>query len=889
MKLDKSGYQCGATNADMEEYAAKGTSMLILSAHPVLDFVKKHRKDNAHIFTSYDVEATAHHHGIRDSATISMIEQMMCANANRTMLNMFSASSRRIAEMRKEEGHQSGWFKKDDALAETNPMEDGEDPDANEWDVQSNSEARQEAQAAAESDDALTAATAKDSLKNAQDEEKELKKSKSKIKPSPSPAPKKHKVKPSPSPEPSPEPVDDEEEQQEQQEQEQEDEEGEVEIIEARASPSPMPKASPSPEEQAEIEEEAHDAEPQLSKIRMTLNPKKTTLVRLGAEEIENFGRPQFHGCRGFYDHCHFENVCFSGHDGMLVPDMPGVNFSAFIDEDAPAGTEAMQPRLLPMEDFQNLRKVYYAKGTSYALNCAGQSLFQHDPAHYMIGFGKLFVAAHDPTVQRSMDSLIFQQCMQNAPDDWDWGKGVWSILESLGKDSQFWSPDAVDTVTLGAPSNSSAPYGKLPSAHDPIVCAKRVTMERKYAQTSLGGNVPGIVGRWRSRIDWWVSKLPKVAKAMKRHAMEAQTEADQDDKTVSPLKEVGDCELICTKGLKVAVLQRADEKPSLHNVDELAELVAEYTREPMQTLVVNDRMSFDEQVAVFRSFDVLISPPTPQLTNAMFASKNSVIIEVQSAAYDTISMANGKNFVRSFVRSSGHLPVKAADQSKTAKAILESHGVSLAALSNSSKPDRCALQVDCALTQAMDHCWGNEGTCGLHRAKAFNSVELYVDVPRLRTALEQAVTLSCSCKSKDVAEILSQNRTGPCPGTGDCCQTTRALAAYDYFYHSCNAAIQEAKISQRKNQEAEVEAEQDERKSQKELRESEGLAAEHFDDRVAAAEKAAEGKHFGPNEFMSPERMRIGTAQQEAKTTKRLRGSKQESTGKHHGQRKPN
>merc|ERR1719345_685709 len=183
-----------------------------------------------------------------------MIEQMMCANANRTMLNMFSASSRRIAEMRKEEGHQSGWFKKDDALAETNPMEDGEDPDANEWDVQSNSEARQEAQAAAESDDALTAATAKDSLKNAQDEEKELKKSKSKIKPSPSPAPKKHKVKPSPSPEPSPEPVDDEEEQQEQQEQqeqeveeEQEIEEGEVEIIEARASPSPMPKASPSP------------------------------------------------------------------------------------------------------------------------------------------------------------------------------------------------------------------------------------------------------------------------------------------------------------------------------------------------------------------------------------------------------------------------------------------------------------------------------------------------------------------------------------------------------------------------------------------------------------------------------------------------------------------
>merc|ERR1719149_539289 len=246
-KLDKSGYQCGATNADMEEYAAKGTSMLILSAHPVLDFVKKHRKDNAHIFTSYDVEATAHHHGIPDSATISMIEQMMCANANRTLLNMFSATSRRIAEMRKEEGHSSSWFKKDDALTETNPMEDGADPDSDRWDVQSSSEARQEAQAAAESDDALTAASAKDSLKNAQDEEKELKNSK--IKPSPSPAPKKHKVKPSPSPEPSPEPVDDEEVDEEEQEEQ---------------------------EEQDEVDAEAWDAEPQLSKIRMTLNPKKT-------------------------------------------------------------------------------------------------------------------------------------------------------------------------------------------------------------------------------------------------------------------------------------------------------------------------------------------------------------------------------------------------------------------------------------------------------------------------------------------------------------------------------------------------------------------------------------------------------------------------------------
>jgi hypothetical protein len=348
------------------------------------------------------------------------------------------------------------------------------------------------------------------------------------------------------------------------------------------------------------------------------------------------------------------------------------------------------------------------------------------------------------------------------------------------------------------------------------------------------------------------------------------------EHKELSPLKVVGDCALLCTKGLKVAVLQRSEERPSLHNVDELQALVAEYTREPMQTLVVNDKMSFDEQVAVFRSFDVLISPPTPQLTNVMFAAKNSVIIEVQSAAYDTISVPNGKNFVLSFVRSSGHLPVKMGEQSSAAKSILESHGVSLAALANASKPDSCALQVDCALTQAMDHCWGSEDTCGLHRAKAFNSVELYVDIGRIRTALEKAVAQRCSCKSKELDEHLEQNRTSPCPGSGDCCQTKRAQAANDYLFRSCNEALREAKEASAHQQE--------ERAEQRELRESEGLEAERFEERVAAAAKDAEGKHFGPNEFMSPERMRVESAQQEAKSTKRLKGAKQDK-----GKRKPN
>ena len=105
-----------------------------------------------------------------------------------------------------------------------------------------------------------------------------------------------------------------------------------------------MPKASPSPDDEPEFDAEAWDAEPQLSKIRMTLNPKKTTLVRLGADEIENFGTPQFHGCRGFYDHCHFENVCFSGHDGSMAGSSK-MSSSAARPDGAPGAAKTMRPR----------------------------------------------------------------------------------------------------------------------------------------------------------------------------------------------------------------------------------------------------------------------------------------------------------------------------------------------------------------------------------------------------------------------------------------------------------------------------------------------------------------------------------------------------------------
>ena len=95
-------------------------------------------------------------------------------------------------------------------------------------------------------------------------------------------------------------------------------------------------------------------------------------------------------------------------------------------------------------------------------------------------------------------------------------------------------------------------------------------------------------------------------------------------------------------------------------------------------------------------------------------------------------------------------------------------------------------------------------------------------------------------------------------------------------MFRSCNEALREAKEASAHQQQ--------ERAEQRELRESEGLEAERFEERVAAAAKDAEGKHFGPNEFMSPERMRMGAQQQEAKSTKRLKSAKQDK-----GKRKPN
>jgi len=42
---------------------------------------------------------------------------------------------------------------------------------------------------------------------------------------------------------------------------------------------------------------------------------------------------------------------------------------------------------------------------------------------------------------------------------------------------------------------------------------------------------------------------------------------------------------------LRIAVLQRDEQWPALHNLEEVGSLVAEYTHEPLQAVVVHDKL----------------------------------------------------------------------------------------------------------------------------------------------------------------------------------------------------------------------------------------------------------------------------------------------------------
>jgi hypothetical protein len=148
-----------------------------------------------------------------------------------------------------------------------------------------------------------------------------------------------------------------------------------------------------------DFSEAAHQHQSQREKHVKWTDPTHSSRLR-HFSHIDNFPLPQFHGCDKTSGLCHFSNVCFSGNNGMMIFDVPGLKNQSKINNSLPISesfgklvTEPRRIKLIPQDEYEKMENIYFAD-TMFVCNCWKVKLNNFNPAHLMIGMGKLFVYA---------------------------------------------------------------------------------------------------------------------------------------------------------------------------------------------------------------------------------------------------------------------------------------------------------------------------------------------------------------------------------------------------------------------------------------------------------------------------------------------------------------
>ena len=473
-------------------------------------------------------------------------------------------------------------------------------------------------------------------------------------------------------------------------------------------------------------------------------------LRKLTASALAAFAPPSFHGCTK-YHHCLLGNVCISRRDGVFVPNVSGAASIAQLDRPHDAMhpiTKIWRARSLPMSQFKRLTNVYYAEGKTYVAGCWRQGVAGRNPSHYMIGYGKLFAAAHDNRthiVPRNMDHLVFHQCPPREPEDWEWARRVWSIIEREGLVSGLWKPGRPNIITMahrGGPSRAS----QLPAKNELVVCAERMTIERERPGLYLGVNHPDMVRHWRRTVDRLVTATGISTMPEPQNQSRAKCEG---------------CLNKCREFLRIGIFQRTEGRSGLRrlrNLDEVQALAQSLTRVPVKMVTLTSASSFEEQLWAFRSLDLLITPHGSQVTNMIFAPR-TVFVELQAAIADTSFERNGRRLAAGYILSVGHLPVVTVSTSKML-----------------AQP--CDIGVERGMVRLMSSCLQRVKAkkCSTYRnSRRLVNTDLLVNITQLSADLAAAVAIRCQAPCSACVAMLPSAapapalQSHPCPHESAC------------------------------------------------------------------------------------------------------------------------
>jgi hypothetical protein len=274
-----------------------------------------------------------------------------------------------------------------------------------------------------------------------------------------------------------------------------------------------------------------------------------------------------------------------------------------------------------------------------YVLNCWRQTALKDNPAHLLMGYGKIFVAstgfhnAREGEPLDTFDMVVYHLC--ELPW-WPWAQFVDSLINSHAIKNGIINNVAPSTINE---ARIFLPLAREqltdPRPNDIVICGETVFQEPFSLATYFGENDPKVVAEWR---DWTrVQKvIPNTIKAMQETVVE---------------------DILCPRQLRFALWNRTEGTSLrlLTNVNDIRRVVSDISDHPLSILTASSKTSPEEQVSLFRSFDVLITPHGSHLANMIFAKPRTAFIEVSAVFFDEAPSTNGAAFAAKWILSLGH------------------------------------------------------------------------------------------------------------------------------------------------------------------------------------------------------------------------------------------
>ena len=312
------------------------------------------------------------------------------------------------------------------------------------------------------------------------------------------------------------------------------------------------------------------------------------------------------------------------------------------------------------------MENVYFTENV-FVTMCNQLSLGARNPAHFMLGHGRLFVHSFFHNLSYPYSMVLYHQCSPST--GWSWAEKMEDIIwedavhNGAVPDNEVklrWG-DAINISNGAIPDKTRARLFLPFVANDDlgnhyrsgaIICGKTVYQEVSTGGLYFGQNYQEDITRWRETLRQ--KGLTKKEKNLKEQPLTKTSIPDSrtnyDEK--------------CAQELRFAMWKRF-EGSSLRrfiNADEVEQLLLEKFRSPLSILSVNSSTSFEDQVSIFQSFDVLITCHGSHLTNMIFTPPDTALIELQAVPYDFGPFYNGKSFVQKWILSFGHKPYNRSD-----------------------------------------------------------------------------------------------------------------------------------------------------------------------------------------------------------------------------------